>query len=1594
MEFISMQELIEKLSPHDKAALIHVVEIHDKYCQQCIKHKELKHECSDQHEAQLIDTTIDHIETASIINCSDHGSDKTTEDDVECKDQDPYNNKSPESQGWSDTPLCMDVDNEEQSDDSCLHDKVTDCPEVTQLCKMAKVSEKGPVDKKIEVGGTKTTKCAIHLFKKWLKQNGINQDFEYLAVDKIAEHVRHMGTTKTLNRNLLYPPRTMHFIRSSVMQYLNSQPYNRRISQEFFKMSTENRKTTENTNMYDLSLRNPITQPDLRKIYTSGIFGNGENYTPKLLLYKVWFELTLHFSNFLRKNGSRLRREELKIATDEKGRLFCTFCLNEMVDTRWMDAPRIYSMPGNPFCPMKSILLYISHLNPNNDLLFQKPAKFFKHDAEWYTSSPLSQHTIKKIMKVISKSAGLSSDYPNICVRETAFVILYEAGLWDDDEYKKCWVRGKGINVGSRKEEIFLKLQQYIHGDKGEITQPISTAINKQAEDEADQTKPATTINMIDNSNVQVAHDIQKKQQNDISLLVQQTKNQENTEEQKKGTNQQTDSTATRQTDTEISKILQDEQSKQENNRNTSNGNDGIMVFDYMKSISNCQTNMNQTSTITQSSKGSQPAKVTSNLKLPKHVIIRAPYNSVKIENIQSDNSNLLNPAYKREQYNSGNTTMANKKPFMPVLKVPPTSNQDKVLQHQQVSAVSKFSPGCSYMIPHTSWSDNQGHVNYLFMNTNQSIPKTNVEQKDKLPLIQVIDKKNTQESKYVNCKESNANTMMEKTHSIQATKEVITILAKPQECLKTQGMIQRKSSSNDSRTCKVTPIVRHKPTEKHTMKRSEQTRQQHANIEQKNTSQLLDVTDVESPNSSTENPTMTRSEQARQQHGNIKQKNTTQCLDVPDIESPNSTTEINSQNLTKTKQFVFVNKKGVKCVKTIDTSMFRTQSTETTAPNIVQAQNLETPVVSLNQKPEQKRIGGTPVYFANEKDSRSLSDILHKNLTSAKMESCKKGNSVNKSMTMQMKPSSVQMIHIETVLENHKIEHGNISEDDRTSRERAELNMNTNSEENIAPIISFDEKSELWVVQNMNDFLNHKMPSKSYTDNIGRKEMPTKHENREKSKISSENCIETDIHYVKESPKPDYKIKAGNLEHIQTLIKEKVQNLNKRKHLETLIQEKVHNLKKKKQRTQVHVKENLDSYSKTSSLHVISGAQKVEVKEKLQKCAFDEVTEGKNLLDRQKVIMENSCNFLITDVKSIDTFNTDDTNWRAEENNTDENNNSEIISENMIHGEVEKIPETVVNNTDPKVKSESNFDEFLPKFQQQFSQRKDKIAKILKKIQADSKRLEILKTLTKRSNTMDVSLESESNMEHFGQNIQSTEISTERLAEEDKNKLPHEFVEKPSHTGHLMKPKRFVFKKRKQCNEKGSNKTIVQQNTETEENQNDLSETEKEHFTPLKLAFRKKEGNEYEIIKYQNSNNVFYSPSFSKDSPDDRNILQKKERNKSYGEKLAEYKKRKSLYDEKDERDIENREFYIEQNNEKEIDCTSVPLPFKKRIRINHSYQTQQRNSEEEDQHLNYSLTEKEIFSDSDWSLSDEPSLLKCVNTATFNFADIENDV
>lgn len=34
--------------------------------------------------------------------------------------------------------LLFSVDNEEQSDDSCLHDKVTDCPEVTPIVQNGK----------------------------------------------------------------------------------------------------------------------------------------------------------------------------------------------------------------------------------------------------------------------------------------------------------------------------------------------------------------------------------------------------------------------------------------------------------------------------------------------------------------------------------------------------------------------------------------------------------------------------------------------------------------------------------------------------------------------------------------------------------------------------------------------------------------------------------------------------------------------------------------------------------------------------------------------------------------------------------------------------------------------------------------------------------------------------------------------------------------------------------------------------------------------------------------------------------------------------------------------------------------------------------------------------------------------------------------------------------------------------------------------------------------------------------------------------------------------------------------------------------------
>ena len=83
----------------------------------------------------------------------------------------------------------------------------------------------------------------------------------------------------------------------------------------------------------------------------------------------------------------------------------------------------------SPFCPVSSFEKYLSVLNGMNEFLFQRPKSSGKGEV-WYDNMVVGENTLgKKIRKVISQQAELSTTYTNHSIRATTITILDRSGF-------------------------------------------------------------------------------------------------------------------------------------------------------------------------------------------------------------------------------------------------------------------------------------------------------------------------------------------------------------------------------------------------------------------------------------------------------------------------------------------------------------------------------------------------------------------------------------------------------------------------------------------------------------------------------------------------------------------------------------------------------------------------------------------------------------------------------------------------------------------------------------------------------------------------------------------------------------------------------------------------------------------------------------------------------------------------------------------------------------------------------------------------------------------------------------------------------------
>lgn len=128
----------------------------------------------------------------------------------------------------------------------------------------------------------------------------------------------------------------------------------------------------------------PISEEDLKSLYECNVFSLDE---PKSLQRKVFFDIMYYFCRRGRENLRQLTKFDFEIKVDKNNIEYAVKVNDELSKNhRECDENQergLMVATQNENCPVKSLKLYLSKLNPNLSALFQRPAKKFE-GRNWY----------------------------------------------------------------------------------------------------------------------------------------------------------------------------------------------------------------------------------------------------------------------------------------------------------------------------------------------------------------------------------------------------------------------------------------------------------------------------------------------------------------------------------------------------------------------------------------------------------------------------------------------------------------------------------------------------------------------------------------------------------------------------------------------------------------------------------------------------------------------------------------------------------------------------------------------------------------------------------------------------------------------------------------------------------------------------------------------------------------------------------------------------------------------------------------------------------------------------------------------------------
>ena len=234
-------------------------------------------------------------------------------------------------------------------------------------------------------------------------------------------------------------------IRAGLNRHLNSDPF-------FREMDLMNSPTFKQANdVFDGQCRlnkraglditashAPLAQTDIQRVEA---YFEPWLHNNVILQEKVFFELMYHFARRGREGLRALHQDSFIIDELPDGREYVSLKYNAASKTNQGTEkrtkapalePNVMVSQKGPNCPVLAFKYYLSHLNPHQQVFFQKPkakSLFDPAQAVWYCSQPIGKNTLATFMKTIGQRADLSRPYTNHCIRGTSATALYKQGL-------------------------------------------------------------------------------------------------------------------------------------------------------------------------------------------------------------------------------------------------------------------------------------------------------------------------------------------------------------------------------------------------------------------------------------------------------------------------------------------------------------------------------------------------------------------------------------------------------------------------------------------------------------------------------------------------------------------------------------------------------------------------------------------------------------------------------------------------------------------------------------------------------------------------------------------------------------------------------------------------------------------------------------------------------------------------------------------------------------------------------------------------------------------------------------------------------------